>query len=117
MDLAIDNIGGKLLPQVIDTLGDYGKVSLVGRLAGPVPEFNTASLFFRRLRLGGVAVGTYTNAESHAAWREVLALLARTGARPIVDAAFPFEQVRQAFERLGEGPMGKVLLRVKSDCL
>ena len=117
VDLAIDNIGGKLLPQVIDTLGDYGKVSLVGRLAGPVPEFNTASLFFRRLRLGGVAVGTYTNAESHAAWREVLALLARTGARPIVDAAFPFEQVRQAFERLGEGPMGKVLLRVKSDCL
>ena len=38
VDLAIDNIGGNLLPQVIETLGDQGKVSLVGRLAGPVPK-------------------------------------------------------------------------------
>src|SRR5436309_14934622 len=77
VDLAIDNIGGKLLPEVIDTLGDFGKVSLVGRLAGPVPNFNTASLFFRRIRLGGVAVGAYTNPERRAAWEDALSLLAR----------------------------------------
>ena len=71
VDLAIDNIGGELLPRVIDTLGDHGKVSLVGRLAGPVPQFNTAALFFRRIRLGGVAVGAYTNAEGRAAWDAV----------------------------------------------
>ena len=112
VDLAIDNIGGKLLPQVIDTLGDLGRVSVVGRLAGPVPSFNTATLFFRRIRLGGVAVGAWTNAESRAAWQEVLALLARTGARPQVDKIFPFEQLPQAFERLAQGPMGKVLLAV-----
>lgn len=115
VDLAIDNIGGKLLPEVIDTLGDLGKVSLVGRLAGPVPNFNTATLFFRRLRLGGVAVGAYTNAESRAAWHEVLRLLARTGARPLVDSVFPFEQIQRAFARLAEGPMGKVLLEVAKD--
>ena len=113
VDLAIDNIGGKLLPEVIDTLGDLGRVSVVGRLAGPVPNFNTATLFFRRIRLGGVAVGAWTNAESRAAWREVLALLARTGARPQVDQVFPFEQLPQAFERLAQGPMGKVLLAVR----
>jgi NADPH:quinone reductase len=111
VDLAIDNIGGKLLPEVIDTLGNLGKVSLVGRLAGPVPNFNTATLFFRRIRLGGVAVGACTNAESRKAWGEILDLLARTGARPLVDHAFPFEQLPQAFERLARGPMGKVLLR------
>ena len=72
VDLAIDNIGGILLPDVIETMGYAGKISLVGRLAGPVPNFNTGTLFFRRLRLGGVAVSTYTNAESQAAWREVL---------------------------------------------
>ena len=113
VDLAIDNIGGKLLPQVIDTLGDLGRVSVVGRLAGPVPSFNTATLFFRRIRLGGVAVGAWTNAESRAAWREVLSLLSRTGARPQVDQIFPFEQLPQAFERLAQGPMGKVLLAVR----
>jgi NADPH2:quinone reductase len=112
VDLAIDNIGGKLLPQVLDLLGDHGRVSLVGRLAGPVPEFNTAALFFRRIRMGGIAVGAYSNAESRAAWRHVLELLGRTKARPLVDRVFPFEQLPKAFERLAAGPMGKVLLQV-----
>jgi NADPH2:quinone reductase len=115
VDLAIDNIGGRLLPEVIDTLGELGRVSLVGRLAGPVPEFNTATLFFRRIRMGGVAVGAYTNEEARAAWKEVLRLLSRTGARPLVDRVFPFEELPAAFERLAEGPMGKVLLRVRGD--
>ena len=113
VDLAIDNIGGKLLPQVIETLGALGKVSLVGRLAGPVPNFNTAALFFRRIRMGGVAVGAYANAESRAAWQAVLQLLERTGARPLVDRVFPFDQLPEAFERLAQGPMGKVVLEVK----
>jgi NADPH2:quinone reductase len=112
VDIAVDNIGGKLLPEIIDILGDNGRVSLVGRLAGPVPNFNTATLFFRRIRMGGVAVGAYTVAEARAAWQEVLALLARSGARPLVDSIFPFEQIQQAFARLAEGPMGKVLLQV-----
>ncbi len=112
VDLAIDNIGGKLLPEVVDTLGDLGRVSVVGRLAGPVPNFNTASLLFRRIRLGGVAVGAWTNDESRAAWREVTALLSRSGARPQVDDVFPFEQLPHAFERLAQGPMGKVLLEI-----
>jgi NADPH2:quinone reductase len=113
VDLAIDNIGGKLLPEVIETLGEGGRVSLVGRLAGPVPNFNTASLFFRRLRMGGVAVGSYTNTESRAAWQEVVRLLSRTGARPLVDAVLPFDELPKAFDRLAKGPMGKVLLKVK----
>lgn len=112
VDLAIDNIGGTLLPEVIDTLGDAGKVSLVGRLAGPVPSFNTAALFFRRIRMGGVAVGANTNAESRAGWQEVLSLLARANARPLVDSVLPFDQLPQAFARLAAGPMGKVVLKV-----
>jgi NADPH2:quinone reductase len=112
VDLAIDNIGGTFLPEVIETLGYGGRVSLVGRLAGPVPQFNTASMFFRRLRLGGVAVGTYQNADARAAWRDVLKLMDKTGARPLVDRVFPFEQLPAAFDRLAEGPMGKVLLAV-----
>ena len=113
VDLAIDNIGGKLLPEMIDTLGDGGRVSLVGRLAGPVPEFNTATLFFRRIRMGGVAVGAFTNAESRAGWQEVLRLMAYAGARPLIDSVFPFEEIKQAFARLAQGPMGKVLLQVR----
>ena len=38
-------------------LGQDGRISVVGRSGGAVPEFNTATLFFKRNRIGGVAVG------------------------------------------------------------
>ncbi len=112
VDLAIDNIGGPLFSEVIDLMGMNGKVSAVGRVAGPVPQFNTATLFFRRLRIGGVAVGTYTPEESQAAWKAIVALLQQANARPLVDAVFPFEKLKDAFEKLAKGPMGKVLVAV-----
>lgn len=112
VDLAIDNIGGAMLSQVIDTLGNWGKISVVGRLAGPVPHFNTGSLFFRRIRIGGVAVGTYTPPEARAAWEAGVALLRQTGARPIVDRVFGFDQLPEAFDRLAVGPLGKVLVEI-----
>ena len=112
VDLAIDNIGGAGLAEVIDCLAMNGRVSVVGRLAGPVPSFNTASLFFRRLKMGGVAIATYSDDEMRAVWQRVVAELARTGARPLVDHVFGFAELPAAFARLAEGPMGKVLVKV-----
>jgi NADPH2:quinone reductase len=114
VDLAIDSVGGTLFPQLIATLGDRGRVSVVGRLAGEVPQFNTATLFFRRIRIGGVAVGAYTNQESRQAWQASLELLNKTGARPLIDQVFPFDELPAAFARLAKGPMGKVLIRCGS---
>ncbi|WP_322860675.1 zinc-binding dehydrogenase [Mycobacterium europaeum] len=113
VNLAVDTIGGMLLPQVIETMGELGRISLVGELGGSVPDFYTGTLFSRRLRIGAMAVGYYTPEENHAAWRDLTAILARSGARPQVDRVFPFDQLPRAFDRLAEGPMGKVVLRVK----
>jgi NADPH2:quinone reductase len=112
VDLIIDNIGGALLPDVMETLGNLGRVSIVGRLAGPVPQFNTASMIFRRLKIGGVAVGSYTPSEARETWTDIVALLHETGAKPLIDRVFPFDQLPAAFEHLARGPMGKVLLQV-----
>lgn len=113
VDLAIDSVGGSLFPQLIATLGDHGRVSVVGRLAGEVPQFNTATLFFRRIRIGGVAVGAYTNQESRHAWKASVELLNKTGARPLVDEVFPFEKLPEAFAKLAKGPMGKVMVKIR----
>lgn len=112
VDLAVDNIGGESFKGVIETLAEHGRVSCVGQLAGPVPNFSPATLFFRRLRVGGVAVGAYTAAESQDAWKAVLALMEASRAEPLVDAVFPFEQLPKAFEKLAAGPMGKVVLAI-----
>jgi NADPH2:quinone reductase len=113
IDLAIDNIGGPLLPKVIETLGVNGRVSCVGQLAGPVPNFSPASLFFRRIAMRGVFVGAYNAANAREAWKAVLELMKPTGARPIVDSIFPMERLMDAFEKLKEGPMGKVLVKIR----
>lgn len=113
--LVVDTVGGSLFPELLDTLGFAGRMSVVGMLAGPVPSFNTASLLFRRLRIGGVAVGSDSPLEQRAAWTESVALLERTGRRPEVDSRWPFEQVPSAFARLEEGPMGKVIVDVSGD--
>jgi NADPH2:quinone reductase len=112
VDLAIDNIGGELFSQMISTLANRGRVSVVGRLAGPVPQFNTSALLFRRLKIGGVAVASYSNPESREAWGKIIELLSKTGAKPLIDEVFAFEKLPDAFGRLARGPMGKVLLRI-----
>jgi NADPH2:quinone reductase len=70
-------------------------------------------LFSRWLRIGAMALSLYTPEEHRAAWHDLLAIMARTGARPLIDRVFGFEELPQAFERLASGPMGKVVLKVR----
>ncbi|WP_447983699.1 quinone oxidoreductase family protein [Nitrospira sp. Nam74] len=111
-DVAVDNVGGALFHQVVAMLGYGGRISVVGRSGGTVPEFNTATLFFRRIRIGGVSVGDYTAGEAQSVWKEVVGRLDAMGRRPVIDIVLPFQEVKSAFARLAQGPMGKVLVRV-----
>lgn len=110
--LAVDCVGGALLPQVVALIGYGGRISVAGRSGGTVPEFNTATLLFRRIRIGGVSVGDYTAQEAHTAWGEIVARLDAIEQRPQVDVIVPFEDVKTGFARLAQGPMGKVLVRI-----
>jgi NADPH2:quinone reductase len=112
VDVVVDAVGGSLFNEVINMLGYGGRISVVGRSAGTVPEFNTATLFFRRNRIGGVSVGDFTREAALEAWNEIVGRLDRLGKRPVVDQVFPFEDVRPAFARLAQGPLGKVVIKV-----
>ena len=112
VDLAIDSVAGPGFAQVVAALGYGGRISLVGRSGGPVPEFNTGTLFFRRNRIGGVSVGDLTPEAAQAAWTQIVARLDRIGRRPVIDSVFDFGDLQGAFTRLSAGPMGKVLVRV-----
>jgi NADPH2:quinone reductase len=112
IDIAVDNVGGAMFNEVIAMLGYGGRISVVGRSGGAVPEFNTAALFFRRNRIGGVSVGDYTPEAAQAAWRQIVGRLDATAKRPVVDRVFAFGDVKVAFARLAQGPMGKVLVRM-----
>ena len=113
VDLVVDSVGGALFNQVVALLGNGGRISVVGRSGGAVPEFNTATLFFRRNRIGGVSVGDFTPESAQSAWKEITGRLEQTGKRPVVDSVLPFADVKAAFARLDQGPMGKVLVKVQ----
>ena len=112
LDLVIDSVGGTLLPQLIGLLDYRGRISVVGRSGGPVHEFNTATLLFRRIRIGGVSVGDYSAHQAQSIWKEIVNRLDTIGQRPQIDVIVPFENVKEGFTRLAQGPMGKVLVRV-----
>ncbi len=114
VDLVVDSVGGALFNQVLGMLGYGGRISVVGRSGGAVPDFNTGMLFFRRNRIGGVAVSDYTPAQAQITWKEIVGRLDAAGQKPLVDSVHPFEEVKTAFARLNHGPLGKVLVRVAS---
>ena len=41
-----------------------------------------------------------------------MARLDKLGKRPVIDRVFPLADVKAAFARLNQGPMGKVLVKV-----
>jgi len=112
VDLVVDTVAGPLFNELVAMLGYQGRISVVGRSGGTVPDFNTASLFFRRNRIGGVAVNDYRPPHAKAAWKQIVERLNAAGRRPPVDRVFGFEDVKAAFARLAEGPMGKVLVKI-----
>ena len=77
-----------------------------------MPEFNTATLLFRRIRMGGVAVGDYNAQQAQSIWKEIVDRLEAIGRRPQIDVTVPFEKVKEGFSRLAQGPMGKVVVKV-----
>src|SRR6266540_3187241 len=112
VDLAVDCVAGPLFNEIIAMLGFGGRISVVGRSGGAVPDFNTGTLFFRRNRIGGVSVADYSHPHARAAWMQCVERLDKLGKRPVVDSVFEFADVKAAFARLSQGPMGKVLVKI-----
>ena len=112
VDLAVDCVAGPLFNEIIAMLGFGGRISVVGRSGGAVPDFNTGTLFFRRNRIGGVSVADYSHPHARAAWMHCVERLDKLGKRPVVDSVFEFADVKAAFARLSQGPMGKVVVKI-----
>ncbi len=109
-DVVVENLGGPFLQKAIHLTGFRGRVCVVGLLAGLKSELEIGTFLFKRIHIIGIAMGGQTPAQSREAWWRITELLERADKRPIVDSVFPFEQAPQAFGRLAEGPLGKVVI-------
>lgn len=114
--IVMDHVGGPILAGNLDALANQGRLVLVGLLGGPKTDLNLYTLLRKRLTIVGTTLRARPLEEKIVATRRfagsVVPWLADERVRPILDRAYPLEQIREAEERLmGNLGLGKIVVR------
>jgi NADPH:quinone reductase-like Zn-dependent oxidoreductase len=105
VDHVVDVGGQATLDQSSAALRYGGTLSMLGVLTGGRGEVDLHSIFRRRQIVRGVYVGSVSMFE------RLVAALASTGIRPVIDRTFAFDDARAAWEHLASGRhLGKVVV-------
>jgi NADPH:quinone reductase-like Zn-dependent oxidoreductase len=106
-DAVIETVGQATWSHSLRALRPGGTVVVSGATSGPNPPADLNRVFFLQLSVVGSTMGTRAELE------DMLALMAQTGTRPLVDTVRPLADARGAFEQLAGGDtFGKLVLTV-----
>jgi NADPH:quinone reductase len=118
VDVVIDPVGGDRFTDSLRSLGEGGRVVVVGFTGGSIPEVRVNRLLLNTTEVVGAGWGAFVmgkpsvNGEIGAA---VNRLVDEGFVRPIVGARFPLDQAADALELIdGRAATGKVVLDVRS---
>ncbi|MGY2221388.1 zinc-dependent alcohol dehydrogenase family protein [Pseudomonas gingeri] len=106
VDLLLDVAGGNGLNQSIAATKAAGKIAQIGFLSGQTTALSLMPLIFRQTTLRGIAVAPRSSFD------RMNAFLEKNRIRPVIDHVYSFEEARQAYEHLGKGAFGKVVIKV-----
>jgi NADPH2:quinone reductase len=117
VDVVLDPVGGDRFTDSLRSLGEDGRVVVVGFTAGSIPEVKVNRLLLNNTEVIGAGWGHW--AMSHpAACREIGAalhgMIEQGHVRPIVGQRFPLERAGEALQALERREaLGKVVLDVR----
>lgn len=107
VDVVIETVGAATWDHSLRALRPGGRIVVSGATSGAAPPADLNRVFFLQLSVVGSTMGTRGELE------DMLALLDRTGVRPIIDDVRPLADARASFERLEAGDaFGKLVLTV-----
>jgi NADPH2:quinone reductase len=114
VDVVLDPVGGDRFTDSLRSLGEGGRVVVVGFTGGSIPEVRVNRLLLNNTEVIGAGWGAYVLAKPEVN-REigagVLALAEQGFVAPIVGARFPLEEAPAALALIEErGALGKVVL-------
>src|SRR3954464_15416264 len=116
VDVVLDPVGGDRFTDSIRSLGEDGRVVVVGFTGGSIPEVKVNRLLLNNTEVIGAGWGAYVMAKPELNQEigvEIEALIASGHVRPLVGARFPLERGSEALELIdGRGATGKVVLEV-----
>jgi NADPH:quinone reductase-like Zn-dependent oxidoreductase len=104
VDAVMETVGAPTWEHSLKALRPGGTVVVSGATGGADARTDLRRLFFLQHRIVGSTMGTREELES------LLALLARTGVRPVVDAVLPLAEAADGFRRMAQGDLfGKIV--------
>jgi NADPH2:quinone reductase len=116
VDLVLDPVGGDRFTDSLRSLGEGGRVVVVGFTGGSIPEVKVNRLLLNNTEVIGAGWGAYVMSKpklNQEIGAEIAKLIDSGHVRPVVGARFPLERGAEALELIdGRGATGKVVLDV-----
>ena len=107
VDVVVENVGEATWAESLRCLAKGGRIVTCGGTSGPKLVTDVRPLFWHQYTILGSTMG---NAAEYAA---VVEQLGQGQLRPVVDAVYPLERAREAFERLDRGEqIGKIAVTI-----
>src|ERR671913_9130 len=117
VDVVIDPVGGDRFTDSLRSLGEGGRLVVVGFTGGSIPEVKVNRLLLNNTEVIGAGWGAYVMGKpdvNREIGAEVNRLVDEGFVRPIVGARFPLDRAREALELIdGRGATGKVVLELR----
>lgn len=105
VDLVLETVGRATWSHSLRSVRPGGTVVVAGATSGDPTAAELTRVFFQEIAVLGVTMGSRDDLQ------HLLAFLARTGVRPLVDRTFALTQARDAVARLAAGQQfGKIVL-------
>lgn len=106
VDVTIDVAGGNGLNQSVQATKVGGVIAQVGFLSGQTSALELMPVIFRQTTIRGIAVAPRTSFD------RMNPFLDRHGIKPVIDRVYAFDEAIQAYEHLGRGAFGKIVIRI-----
>lgn len=104
-DVVLESVGEATWASSLRALRPGGTVVVTGATSGPNPPADLRRIFWRRLRIVGVSMGSLEE------MRELIRFVEDHDIHPVIAATYPFAAARDAFEHLMRGGfVGKIVL-------
>jgi len=116
VDMVLDPVGGDRATDSLRSLGEEGRLVIVGFTGGSIPEIKVNRLLLNNTEVIGAGWGAYVIGRP-ALNREIGAEIGRLAdegfVKPIVGARYPLEQTADALKLIdGRGATGKIVLEL-----